>query len=267
VPDGEVEDYTVTINPVTPSAKFEIIPDPEYPGLKELSIAGTANADTITVNQKTFPLQVTVTINGKTSAPISEALFTRIVVYAGAGNDTVTINAARPALIHGEAGADRLFGGSNNDEIYGDDGNDYLSGGSGNDILIGGVGNDTLLGGNGRDVLIGGTGVDNISDSSGDNILIGGSTDQDANHAALQQIMATWSSTRVEDTFLARIAKLGPNGAKLITSSTVHDDLARDTLNGGSGHTGHDWFLDYSLSTSVTKDLILNFIASKDKKN
>jgi uncharacterized repeat protein (TIGR01451 family)/fimbrial isopeptide formation D2 family protein len=255
--DGEVEDYGITINTVTPGS-IQVIPDPEHPGLNQLSITGTANADTITVNQRTYPLQATVTFNGKTSSPISLGNFARIVVYAGAGNDTVTINSARPALIHGEAGADRLYGGPNNDEIYGDDGNDYLSGGSGNDILVGGTGNDTITGGAGRDLLIGGADIDSLSDNSGDNILIGGTTDLDNNHAALQILMATWGSTQVQDTYLVRINHL----SGLLNSSTVHDDNARDTLNGGSGHTGHDWYLDY-----LAKDLIQNFISSKDKKN
>jgi hypothetical protein len=253
--DGEVEDYGVTN--VSPAGTIQVIPNPENPGQNMLSITGTANADTITVNQLRTPkLQVQVVFNGHVSSPINIATFRSIVVYAGAGNDTVHINVAMPAQIHGEAGADSLYGGGGNDEIYGDDGNDYLSGGSGNDILIGGAGNDTLLGGAGRDVLIGGTGVDSLSDNSGDNILIGGSTDLDSNHAALQAVMATWGNTI--DSFQTRMSKLGP----LINPATVHDDNARDTLNGGFGHTGHDWYLDY-----LAKDLIQNFIASRDKKN
>jgi Ca2+-binding RTX toxin-like protein len=253
--DGEVEDYGVNITTVTPGT-IQIVPNPEKPGENILNITGTAGIDTITVNQiRTYLLQVNVTMNGKTTGPYSVGNFRSIVVYAGAGNDTVTINIALPTLIHGEAGSDRLTGGGNYDEIYGDDGNDTLNGANGNDLLLGGAGSDTLIGGGGSDIMIGGTGIDKVSDSTGDNILIGGTTDMDNNHAALQAAIATWSSS---DTFQARMARMGT----LINAATVHDDNSRDTLDGGRSHTGHDWFLDY-----LAKDQILNFISTKDKKN
>jgi Ca2+-binding RTX toxin-like protein len=61
------------------------------------------------------------------------------IVYAGAGDDTVTASNGNDVLM-GEAGNDTLTGG------YGDD---VLDGGEGNDVLQGGIGNDTYKFGTG----------------------------------------------------------------------------------------------------------------------
>jgi uncharacterized repeat protein (TIGR01451 family) len=254
--DGEVEDYAINVAAVNPPGTSQVIPDPENPGQNMLSITGTPNADIIDVNQlRTSKLQVQVVMNGKTSPAINIATFRRIVIYAGAGNDIVHVNVAMPALIHGEAGDDKLYGGGGNDEIYGDDGNDYISGGGGNNILVGGAGNDTIVAGGGRNLLIGGTGVDTLSATSGDNIFIGGTTDLDNNHAALQAVMAIWGNTI--DSFQTRVSKLAP----LLNSHTVHDDAARDIIM-GSSTSGHNWYLDYLLMDSIS-----GYNPSKDKKN
>jgi Ca2+-binding RTX toxin-like protein len=218
-----------------------------------LNISGTAGKDNISVTQlRTHLLQVSVGFNGKTLSPFAMANFRRIVVYAGAGDDTVKIDVSRPAEIHGEAGNDTLTGGGGYDELFGDDGNDTLNGGGGNDILVGGAGNDTLNGGKGRDILIGGTGSDTLNGNEDDDILIGGSTTMDSNQAALEAVLATWGSNA---SFPSRISSLSGQ----INSSTVIDDGAKDKLDGG---TGRDWILDYLLT-----DTIVNFTIGQDKKN
>jgi Ca2+-binding RTX toxin-like protein len=70
-------------------------------------------------------------------------------VIMGAGNDSVTGNAA-------------------DNVINGGDGNDSLNGGDGNDTLIGGAGNDFVVGGNGIDILVGSTGRDSLYGEAGD---------------------------------------------------------------------------------------------------
>lgn len=115
------------------------------------------------------------------------------------------------------------------------------TGGSGADVLVGDELANVLAGNAGRDVIIGGLGADTITGGADEDILIGGTTDHDTLPAALAAIAKEWSTPA---TYLARIAHLksggGFNGATLLNSATVHDDMVADTLTGGVG-TG-DWF-------------------------
>jgi Ca2+-binding RTX toxin-like protein len=73
-----------------------------------------------------------------------------ISVFAGAGNDHVTVDASVTtwrAELFGEASNDRLYGGPMNDLLDGGPGNDYLDGGGGDNVLIGGGGHDVLKNG------------------------------------------------------------------------------------------------------------------------
>lgn len=62
-------------------------------------------------------------------------------VMGGAGNDTLTGNAADNVILGGN-GADQLSGGLGNDRLCGDAGDDWLAGGAGADRLEGGLGLD-----------------------------------------------------------------------------------------------------------------------------
>ena len=66
----------------------------------------------------------------------------------------------------GEAGADRLFGGTGNDRIEGGKGADRIKGDGGNDRITGGAGDDILSGAAGADrfVFADGDGRDRITD-------------------------------------------------------------------------------------------------------
>ena len=79
----------------------------------------------------------------------------KLVVIAGAGNDTVTATGNLAGLIQLT-----IIGGDGIDTIRGDNGNDILLGGADNDALIGSAGNDTLDGGTGTDAVVGGIGND-----------------------------------------------------------------------------------------------------------
>ena len=79
-------------------------------------------------------------------------------INAGSGNDIVVGNRAANTL-NGQAGNDRLYGGSRNDHLYGGSGNDFLIGGSGRDHLWGQGGRDTFR-------IQRGTGYDVIKDFS-----------------------------------------------------------------------------------------------------
>lgn len=87
------------------------------------------------------------------------------------------------AILNGNARANRLRGGTQDDVITGFGGDDRLFGGDGRDVLYGddgtlsgtfGSGDDVLDGGDGRDVLVGGAGDDTLLGGAGDDILFGG---------------------------------------------------------------------------------------------
>jgi Ca2+-binding RTX toxin-like protein len=94
------------------------------------------------------------------------------------------------------------------------------------------------------DLLIGGAGSDSLVGGSGADLLIAGSTNFDHDFAALNAIMAEWTSA---NSYADRLKHLlgttpgGMNGSTVLKPGvTVHDDGAPDTLGGGSGQ---DWFL------------------------
>ena len=104
------------------------------------------------------------------------------LIYAGAGNDTVTSGNSND-IIYGGTGNDSLYAGAGNDTAFGGDGDDLIDGGAGNDRLSGGAGNDTIDGGadddiltgdGGDDTLSGGTGNDSAAGGTGNDVLAGG---------------------------------------------------------------------------------------------
>jgi uncharacterized delta-60 repeat protein len=112
----------------------------------------------------------------------------RIAIFAGAGNDIVTIgNGVKGAyaqgddgsdILNGGAGDDVLVGGLQPDQLFGFDGNDKLAGEGGNDYLLGGAGKDDLFGQGGRDTLSGAGGNDRLfGGNDADRCLGGNGTD------------------------------------------------------------------------------------------
>ena len=74
------------------------------------------------------------------------------------------------AVYNGTAGADRVYGGNDNDTFWGDAGNDVIEGNGGDDVALGGDGNDIITDLAGADVLKGGPGNDAIDGGTGDDI-------------------------------------------------------------------------------------------------
>jgi Ca2+-binding RTX toxin-like protein len=163
------------------------------------------------------------------------------VIVGGLGNDTIFGDAGND-VINGGVGDDLLLGGDGNDVLDGAVGNDRLYGQAGNDTLIGGVGNNILVGGDGNDkiiarygrnILIGGTGKDTLYGNVADDIVIAGSTAHDEDDAALQAILAEWTSG---NSYEDRVATIRIDG---FNDVTVFDDGVKDTLFGSAGR---DWF-------------------------
>jgi Ca2+-binding RTX toxin-like protein len=135
-------------------------------------------------------------------------------------------------LILGGTGHDVLKGDGANDVLLGGDGNDDLFGNGGNDVLVGGDGNDMLHGGSGRDLLIGSDDEDYLNAGTDEDILIGGYTSHDNNLAALDAVMAVWTSSA---NFNSRVGTLTGSGGLLQAGVTVFDDDDDDTLIGAAG--------------------------------
>jgi hypothetical protein len=251
--DGEVEDYALEIF-VPPPGSVSQIEDPENPGTTLLLVNGTAATDAIVVqpvpgNFSQHRVVIAPPIFGPlVFGPIAPASYDRLVVFGNAGHDSIVIDyfITKPTALYGDDGIDSIVGGSGPDRIYGGAGNDSLVGGLGPDVLLGGAGNDHLHGGLGNDLLIGGTGMDWLYGQEGDDIDIGGTTAHDGNFAALEAIMAEWSSA---SGFNTRVSNLGG----LLNAGTVLGDGTLDFL---FGNAGRDWFLDFQ-----SQDILLDYLA------
>jgi Ca2+-binding RTX toxin-like protein len=212
--------------------RFALESDPLNPGMTAFFVGGTAVNDNISIGSGSPAGSLTLTMNGVnygTFPAPSGSSFSRVVVFGLAGNDTISVASS----VYTSAW------------LYGGDGGDKLTGGSGNDVLIGGAGNDTLNGGAGRDLLIGGDGQDSLT-ASGTNqsaILIAGTTSFDANAAALNAIMAEWTSahdytTRVNNLINGSGSPDRLNGNYFLQlGQTVFNDAYTDTLS----YTAQDW--------------------------
>lgn len=90
------------------------------------------------------------------------------------GNDIVRLHEGLPrATVFGDAGDDKLVGGTAAETLRGGPGGDTLLGGGGADLLMGEAGNDQLDAQAGDDRLVGGDGADTLIGAAGDDILRG----------------------------------------------------------------------------------------------
>lgn len=156
------------------------------------TIVGGAGEDVVDYSARTAPITVNLAIGGNTSGETGEHdTITGIEdVWGGAGNDTLTGDAADNVLDGGD-GADMMTGGAGQDivdyssrsaaisaDLGGSAGNDGQAGEADTiaaDVegLVGGSGSDTLTGSTGDGLLIGGPGDDTLSDPGGHDLLEG----------------------------------------------------------------------------------------------
>ncbi|NPC43950.1 calcium-binding protein [Nocardioides sp. zg-1230] len=99
-----------------------------------------------------------VTVVGSGRAEVIKVAATTRVRIDGRGGDDVLIadapfrsRVARPVVVEGGAGADRLLGGAARDRLLGGRGDDTLVGRANRDDLLGGAGRDRAVGQPGRD--------------------------------------------------------------------------------------------------------------------
>jgi serralysin len=172
-------------------------------------------------------------------------------VLGGAGDDTITGNAAKNHL-SGGGGTDRLFGAAGDDTIDGGSGANYLRGDDGADTITGGadfddingnMGNDTAHGGLGDDWVVGGKDQDSLFGDVGDDIVYGNLGDDTCDGGAGADLMR------------------GGQGADSLAGGAGNDwlsgDRGDDTISGGAGadvfHTFGDAGVDRVLDFSVAE--------------
>ncbi len=201
-----------------------------------LHIVGTNQNDIVTISKSGSQLKIVASfINNFTPVYFNLASVAQLYVRVYAGSDIVAVanSITTPTTIDGGVDNDVLTAGGGNTTIFGGNGNDVLVGGPGNNILVGGDGADVIVGGKGRDLVIGGDDTDVLTGGSGDDILIGGWTTHDSDTAALDAIMAIWTSSA---SFNDRVADLTDTGGLLEPGIAVFDDGDHDVLSSGSGH-------------------------------
>ncbi len=167
-------------------------------GYDRVRVQGTDAANNYVVSQVSGQLQITDGTAVLNVSPIIQV----VDIFAGLGNDRITINAldrvrtATILTVNGEDGNDKinsnganlgfvrvsligglgddtLIGGSGIDSLDGGDGDDSLNAQGGNDLLFGGIGDDILIAGTGNDRVLGGDGNDNIDAGAGDDSVVG----------------------------------------------------------------------------------------------
>jgi uncharacterized delta-60 repeat protein len=215
-------------------------------------IGNSTTNDSVIITQSGGNISVNATFNSGDPDVFDGDDVEEIVIVMGSGNNIVVVSGVvtQPLTIDGGAGNDLISGGGGDDTLIGGEGNDILHGNGGDDMLLGGNGNDDLLGGAGNDSLVGGEGVDIVSGGAGndlmigsqdsdlliggngEDILIGGWTIHDNDTAALDEVMAIWTSA---DSFNSRVAALTGAGGLLEAGETVFDDDSQDILVGGAG--------------------------------
>lgn len=140
-----------------------------------------SGSDSVTLSADKFDLASKLTFNSKNSSVKVAKNFTGSltpnddIYLAGSKLSSVsTINASNvtgTVSISGNAKANVITAGKNNDSILGNNGNDKLYGNAGNDKLYGGKGNDSLFGGKGNDTLWGGSGNDVFIYEAGKDVI------------------------------------------------------------------------------------------------
>ncbi|MEX2093581.1 MAG: PKD domain-containing protein, partial [Pirellulales bacterium] len=241
--DGGVTTDTATVNVLT--AGTLLIDGTLY-------IVGTDSCDIVLISKCNNTIYVCATFNDSNPATFNSAdvsdiqvrmrgghdivlttgnVLQSMTIDGGSGNDLLTGGGGQN-LIQGGSGHDFLYGAGGDDVLLGGTGNDFLSGGSGNDVLVGGDGDDVLKGGSGRDLIIGSQDNDWLEGGGDEDILIGGYTVHDNDLAALDAVMAVWTSSA---SFAARVNTLKGSGGLLQGGVAVFDDDDGDYINGGSG--------------------------------
>ena len=200
---------------------------------------------------------VTSTLNGVArGAPqvIDPSATDRIVINAGAGDDTITVDASvtEDLTLVGGNGRDFIYGGGGNDIIVGGAGDDLVRAGAGSDIVLGSAGDDNLEGNGGGDILYGNDGDDFLSGDRGADLLLGGEGDDagyggDGTGIVRGQAGNDYLDGGEQDDLVE-----GGTGDDVVSGGKGDDELAGDAgTDTQIGASGNDTYRAGSLDTLI----------------
>jgi hypothetical protein len=225
-------------------------------GYNVVGVTASESADITLTNTSQLAPGFPLLTSGTMSLILSRVPIADLTVTAATGHPSLTIDAS---AFSGETNL--TAAGTLNAILYGGSGasGSLTAAGSGKDILIGQAADTTLTDtGSGRNILIGGGAGGDTFVGNGNDILVSGTTqydsDNSANIAALDAILAEWSSS---DSYKKRITKIKadvkgkpPHGSDAFNSHTIHTDGNANTLsernirNISNRHPqGNNWFI------------------------
>ena len=255
-------------------------------GFNQIQVNGTGSADNITIGANNR--RITVSRGQATITADNNMSVQRLVVNAGFGDDTVTVNdlatidcailiivngdegndrltaqgsrlGLARLMMNGNAGNDTLIGSLDGDSLSGNDGNDAINGMAGNDSILGGAGDDILAGGLGDDTLDGGDGADFVTGNAGNDRMRGGA-DND-----------TLRGFEGDDTLDGQAGDDILNG--MDGNDVIRGGVGKDQLSGGAGNDSLDGGRnDDSINGNSGNDSIVgdhgnDFISAGDGNN
>ncbi len=151
---------------------------------KTLVVTGGAGDDRIAV-QRTLGAQVFGDDAEPSRSDGNDTIdaYDDVQVFAGGGNDVVTMHGTEYDEVHGGDGNDALTGGRSIDRMWGEGGDDLVNGAGGRDVLYGGDGDDVIDGGGDAERMIsGGPGDDTAAVTRGDRIGMNADGTPDVEH-------------------------------------------------------------------------------------
>ena len=218
-----------------------------------LTVNGTAGNDGITVGCTGG--NVTVNQADPPGGPVACSALVRIRVFAGGGDDHVSVADVSPSMFggledviaDGEDGNDTLIGSRLGDSLFGGDGVDTMRGGDGNDRFDPGTGPGDIVGGKGKDtVSTSGDGNWYVSDS-----LLRFTNNADNTIRSIERIKITCGGANSfvsAGTFTGALTVEAGGGNDLLASGKGNDRLeggdgndyiqtgdGNDVLEGGAG--------------------------------
>ena len=210
-----LNDATGTLTIANDDAGARLVADPVKTTRQNLVIFGTPDDDLLRVVKRGSRLEPFL---GTTSLLAAASKVNRIIVHAGAGNDTVRLDSKLSTSA----------------------------------TIFGGAGNDTILAGQGRDLVIGGAGTDYLRGRGGEDILIGGTTTLDSNDLAIARLVDALTGKGKFSDRVSRISSgTGITGGFAFNNSTVQNDSAADVL---LGDATRDFLLFSTLDIDIDAD-------------
>ena len=255
-------------------------------GFNQIQVHGTGASDSLTIGANNR--RITATRGLATITADNNMSVQRLVVNAGQGDDTVTVNdlatidCAILIIVNGDEGNDRLTaqgsrlglarlmmnGNAGNDTIIGSNDGDSLSGNEGNDAINGQAGNDSITGSVGDDILAGGLGDDTLDGGDGEDFVTGNAGNDRMRGGAGNDTLRGFEG---DDTLDGQAGDDNLNG--MDGHDVVRGGVGRDQISGGTGNDSLDGGRnDDSINGNTGNDSIVgdhgnDFISAGDGNN